>query len=129
MMKSGYASHPVLPLTQQTLPGLQAQLSIGFGGLGLRSLIHHSCATFIVSLSTSGCSSADNLHLKHADNRFNYQVSPSDVITAEGVSLTPVTQRILSKKLKCHLLNSLLGASSMADRSHFLSVSAAHAAL
>ena len=72
--------------------------------------------------------SADNLHLNHAINHFNDQVSPSDVITAEGVSSTPITQQTLSKKLECHLLNSLLGNSSMADRARLLSVSAPHAA-
>eukprot|EP00731_Ephydatia_muelleri_P002977 Em0001g2977a len=106
----------------------QAQLSLGFGGLGLRSLSHHSCAAFIASLSTSGCSNADNVHLQQAIIQFNDQVSTSDAITAEAVSLTPVTQRSLSKKLECHLFNSLLGASSMADRAHLLSVSASHAA-
>ena len=82
----------------------QAQLSLGFGGLGLRSLSHHSCAAFIASLSTSGCSNADNVHLQQAIIQFNDQVSTSDAITAEAVSLTPVTQRSLSKKLECHLL-------------------------
>ena len=80
---------------------IQAQLSLGFWDLGLRSLAHLSCAAFIASLSTSGCSSADNLHLKCA---VDHQVSPSDVITAEGVSSTPVTQQTLSKKLECHFL-------------------------
>eukprot|EP00731_Ephydatia_muelleri_P010281 Em0005g867a len=103
----------------------QAQLSLGFGGLGLRSLSHHSCAA---SLSTSGCSNADNVHLQQAIIQFNDQVSTSDAITAEAVSSTPVTQRSLSKKLECHLFNSLLGASSMADRARLLSVSASHAA-
>ena len=106
----------------------QAQLSLGFGGLGLRALSHHSCAAFIASLSTSGCSNADNVHLQQAIIQFNNQVSTSDAITAEGVSSTPVTQRSLSKKLECHLFNSLLGASSMADRARLLSVSASHAA-
>ena len=32
----------------------------------------------------------------------------------------------LSKKLECHLFNSLLGDSSMADRARLLSVSAPH---
>ena len=68
--------------------------------------------------------SADNLHLKHT---VNDHVSPSDVITA-GVSSTPVTQLTLSKKLECHLFNSLLGASSMVDRAHLFSVLAPHAA-
>ena len=107
---------------------LQAQLSTGFGGLGLRSLSHHSCAAFIASLAASGYSSAENLHLNHAINLFNNQVSPSEVITAEGVSSLRVTQRTLSKKLECHLFNSLLGDSSMADRARLLSVSAPHAA-
>ena len=100
----------------------------GFGGLGLCSLSHHSCAAFIASLSTSGCSNADNVHLQQAIIQFIDQVSTSDAITAEVVSSTPVTQRSLSKKLECHLLNSLLGASCMADRAHLLSVSASHAA-
>ena len=99
--------------------------STGFGGLGLRSLSHHSCTAFIASLSASGYSSADNLHLNHAINHLNDQISPSDVITAEEVSSTPVTQ---PKKLECHLFNSLLGDSSMADRARLLSVSAPHAA-
>lgn len=97
--------------------------SPGFGGLGLRSLSHHSCAAFIASLSASGYSSADNLHLNHAINHFNDQVSPSDVITA-GVSSTPINN---SANSVCHLLNSLLGDPSMADRAHLLSVSAPHA--
>ena len=50
------------------------------------------------------------------------------VIKILAVSSTPVTQRSLSKKLECHLFNSLLGASSMADRAHLLCVSAFHAA-
>ena len=111
MMKSGHSSHPVLPWTQLTLPGckpslalvLGVLLSIGFGGLGLCSLAHQSWTAFIASLSTSGCSSADTLHLIRAVNQFNDQVSPSDVITAEGISSTPVTQQTLSKKLESHL--------------------------
>eukprot|EP00731_Ephydatia_muelleri_P034398 Em0058g4a len=54
--------------------------------------------------------------------------SSSDAIPAEAVPSTPVTQRSLSKKLECYLLNSLLGASSMADRARLLSVSASQAA-
>ena len=55
VVRSRGASHLAFPSTQQTQPG---QLSLGFGGLRLRSLSHHSCAAFIASLSTSGCSSA-----------------------------------------------------------------------
>ena len=99
---------------------IQAQLSLGFGGLGLRSLAHHSCAAFITSLSTSGCSSADNLHLKRAVNQFNDQVSPSDN-HRRGIINTTLSKKL---KLECHILNSFLGASSMADRARLLSVSA-----
>ena len=53
----------------------QAQLSLGFGGLGLRPLSYPSCAAFIASLSTSGCSNADNVHLQQAIIQFNNQVS------------------------------------------------------
>ena len=39
----------------------QAQRGLSYGGLGLRSISHHSCATYIASLSFSGLDSADNL--------------------------------------------------------------------
>ncbi|KAL5517642.1 hypothetical protein EMCRGX_G003228 [Ephydatia muelleri] len=68
----------------------QAQLSLGFGGLGLRSLSHHSCAAFIASLSTSGCSNADNVHLQQAIIQRNDQVSTSDAITAKAKALDPL---------------------------------------
>eukprot|EP00731_Ephydatia_muelleri_P024145 Em0016g416a len=41
----------------------QAQLGLSYGGLGLRSISHHSCAAYIASLSFSGLGSADNPHL------------------------------------------------------------------
>ncbi|KAL5515687.1 hypothetical protein EMCRGX_G000889 [Ephydatia muelleri] len=81
--------------------------------------------------SLAGClmkNNADNVYLQQAIIQLNDQVSTSDAITTEAVSSTPVTQRSLSKKLECHLFNSLLGASSMADRARLLSVSATHAA-
>ncbi|KAL5506297.1 hypothetical protein EMCRGX_G007911 [Ephydatia muelleri] len=55
----------------------QAQLSLSFGGLGFRSLSYHSCAAFILSLSTSGFGSASNRNLLSAISKFNALVSPN----------------------------------------------------
>ena len=57
----------------------QAQLSLCYGGLGLRSLSHHSSAAFIVSVCSSSFDDRDN----QAINRFYIQVLPSDAISVE----------------------------------------------
>ena len=54
---------------------------MSYGGLGLRSVYHHSSATYIASLSLSGLGSVDNLHLVRSVVRFNSFVSPPDSIS------------------------------------------------
>eukprot|EP00731_Ephydatia_muelleri_P013255 Em0007g565a len=77
----------------------QAQLGLSYGGLGLRSISHHSCATYIASLSFSGLGSADNPHL-----------------------------RILFQRLDDHSFGLVIAAATDADKAHLLSTSAPHAA-
>ena len=50
---------------------LQAQLSPSRGGLGLRSLFHHSSAAYIASLCISDCTSSDDLQLNAAIDLYN----------------------------------------------------------
>ena len=76
----------------------QAQLSLSFGGLGLRSLALHAPAAFISSLAASGCASPGNIHLQKAVASFNNQVSMLDVITVDTVLTVPPYQHTLSKK-------------------------------
>ena len=49
----------------------QSQLSLRFGGFGLRSLSNHSSAALMASLCSSGFATADYHHLIHAVNTFN----------------------------------------------------------
>ena len=71
MRKLGSALHPALPLAKLILPGYKFR--------------------FRMSLTSFGCSNADNQHLQHAINLFNDQVSTSDAISA-GVSTNPDSQ-------------------------------------
>eukprot|EP00731_Ephydatia_muelleri_P033146 Em0025g102a len=50
---------------------MQAQLSLSRGGLGLRSLAHHSNAAFIASISTAGLASPSDNFLADAVNSYN----------------------------------------------------------
>ena len=54
----------------------QAQLSLSRGGLGLRSLAHHSTAAFIASISTAGRASPSDNFLVEAVNSYSTSVSP-----------------------------------------------------
>ncbi|KAL5491653.1 hypothetical protein EMCRGX_G016985 [Ephydatia muelleri] len=101
----------------------QAQLSLGFGGLGLHSLSHHSCAAFIASLSTSG-----NVHLQQAIIQFNDQVSTSDAITAEAVGMSLLHPKLRANPFPILLPGHLLGGLPLWQTELALSVSASHAA-
>ena len=57
----------------------QAQLNLSHGGLGLRSVSHHSSAAYIASLCASGFGDAQNPHLSHTVDLFYKLVSPSEV--------------------------------------------------
>ena len=63
----------------------QAQLSLSFGGLGLRSLALHSSSALLASFSASGVGKTNNLHLQQSLITFNSQVSHSDAVTIESV--------------------------------------------
>ena len=106
----------------------QAQLNLSHGGLGLRSVSHHSTAAYIASFCASGFGDAQNPHLSHAVDFFNALVSPSEVISVEAITASPIHQRVLSKKLEDHQFSMLLETSSPADKARLLSESAPHAA-
>ena len=106
----------------------QAQLSLIRGGLGMRSLSCHSPAAFIASLYSSGYGSISDHHLSHAVQTFNAFVSPSDAIQTDGLVSSPVHQKQLTSKIDIYQFNSILIASSVADKACLLSVSSPHAA-
>ena len=106
----------------------QAQLSPSRGGLGFRSLSHHSSAAFISSLCSSGLGMHSSPHLTQAVEIFNSLVSPADVVSVESLLTTPVSQKSLSGKLDDHVFNLLLNSSSVADKARLLSVYSPHAA-
>ena len=74
----------------------QAQLSLRFGGLGLRSL---SAAAFISSLSSSGLGKLHNLHLQQAVTAYNPKVASHNAITVQSVLTSPIPQRKLPARL------------------------------
>ena len=107
----------------------QAQLSLGKGGLGLRSLSLHSPAAFIASVCSAGYGSHSTSHLSQAIDMFNCLVASSDVISVENLlSSCSVHQKALSEKLDDRQFNLLLNCSSVADRARLLSVSSPFAA-
>ena len=106
----------------------QAQLSLSKGGLGMRFLSRHSPAAFITSLCSSGYGSISDHHLSHAVQTFNASVSPSYAIQTDDLVSSPVHQKQLLSKIDIHQFNSILIASSVADKARLLSVSSHHAA-
>ncbi|KAL5487296.1 hypothetical protein EMCRGX_G019879 [Ephydatia muelleri] len=105
----------------------QAQLSPSRGGLGFRSLSHHSSAAFI-SLCSSGFGLQSSHHLSQAIETFNSLVSPADAVSVESLLTSSVSQKYLSGKLDDRVFNILLNSSSVADKARLLSVSSPHAA-
>ncbi|KAL5479845.1 hypothetical protein EMCRGX_G023434 [Ephydatia muelleri] len=105
----------------------QAQLSLSRGGLGLRSLSHHSSAAYISSICSSGFGSKSVHHLSQAVEVFNNLVFPVEAINVESVLLSPPIQKTLSSKFDDHLFNNLLTLSSLADKARLLSISSPHA--
>ena len=94
----------------------QAQLSLSRGGLGLRSLSHHSSAAYISSICSSGFGSTSVHHLSQAVEVFNNLVFPVEAINVESVLLSPPIQKTLSSKFDDHLFNNLITISSLADK-------------
>ena len=106
----------------------QAELSLGRGGLGMRSLSWHSPAAYIASLSSSGAGPLSQEHLIHAVELFNSLVPLSEAVSIEEVLISPFHQKVLSCKIDNHLFNTLYEQSSAANRARLLSVSSPHAA-
>ena len=106
----------------------QAELSLGRGGLGMRSLSRHSPAAYIASLSSSGAGPLSQEHLIHAVELFNSLVPLSEAVSIEEVLISPFHQKVLSCKIDNHLFNTLYEQSSAANRARLLSVSSPHAA-
>ena len=95
----------------------QSQLSLRFGGLGLRSLSHHSSAA---SFCSSGFATTDNHHLMNAVSL----VCSSDAISPESAIESPPSQRSLSHKLDSLSFSNLYDLSSPANKARLLSASA-----
>ena len=104
----------------------QAQLSLKYGGLGLRPVSLHSCAAYIASVCATDSAMQDNRHLIHGIDTFNALVSPEDTVTLVS---PPVHQRTLYSNLDLLsvLTESLLNISSLANKARLLSASAPHA--
>ena len=96
----------------------QAQLSLGRGGLGLHSLLQHSAATYISSVSASEQYSVFMHHLLM--NLFNALTPPADAILYEIVS-SQCHQRALSSKIEDHQFKLLFDHSPLPDRAQLLS--------
>ncbi|KAL5502976.1 hypothetical protein EMCRGX_G009844 [Ephydatia muelleri] len=96
--------------------GIQAQISLSRGGLGLWSLSKHSCAAFIASFCSSGFVASDNSHLIQAVACFNGLVPPSDATTATSLVDSPPSQRSLSIKLDHFDFQLLFDQSLLADK-------------
>ena len=105
----------------------QAQLSLSRGGLGLRSLAHHSTAAFIASISTAGHASPSDHFLVEAVNSYNTSVPPESAIDINSLATTPCRQHTLSATVESTQFNSLLSESSTVDKARLLSVSLPHA--
>ena len=107
----------------------QAQLSPSRGGLGLRSLLHHSSACFTASIGHSGITIGENHHLEQSVDDFNGFIADTEaIICLQDILDTPPCQRYLSSKIEDHQLKILLDhSSSLANRARLLPVSSPHA--
>ena len=104
----------------------QAQLSPSRGGLGLRSLLHHSSACFIASIGHSGIALGENHHLKQSIDEFNDVIADTEAICLQDILNVPPCQRHLSSKIEDHQLKAQ-DSSSPANHARLLSVSSSHA--
>ena len=105
----------------------QAQLSLSRGGLGLRSLSHHSAAAYISSVSASEQCSVPMSHLHTSVNLFNALIPSANAITLDDVVSSPCHQHALSSKIENHQFTLLFDHSSLPDRARLLSVSSPNA--
>ena len=96
------------------------QAPLSRGGLGLRSLSHHSSAAYISSVSVSEQSMT---HLLASVNLFKRLIPPADAITLDDIVSSPCHQHALSSKIENHQFKLLSDYSSLPDRASLLSVS------
>ena len=82
----------------------QAQLSPSRGGLGLRSLYHHSSACFIASISQSGIALGKNHHLEQSIDDLNHIIGESEAVSVQDILDAPPRQENLSSKIEDHQL-------------------------
>ena len=85
----------------------QAQLRPSRGGLGLRSLLHHSSACFIASIGHSGIAIGENHHLEQSIDEFNGFIADTEAICLQDILDAPPRQRHLSSKIEDHQLKVL----------------------
>ena len=96
----------------------QAQVSLSFGGLGFDLyLIAHMLLSSPLWLPP---------HLVSAISKLNARVSPSEVISVESALSSPLSQHAVSMNLDDHLFQSMLMASTPANKARLLSTSATH---
>ena len=111
----------------QRMSWQQAKLSLSRGGLGLRSLSHHSAAAYISSVSASEQSSVSMSHLFTSVNLFNALIPSANAITLNDMFSSPCCQHALSSMIENHQLKLLFDHSSLPDRARLLSVSSLNA--
>ena len=88
-------------------------------GLGLRSLLEHSSAAYISSLSASGVCSSSSKHLAEAIKDF---VSSDDALVLDHLDVV-MLQRSLSVKIEDQNLCVLFDKVSLPDKARLLSIS------
>eukprot|EP00731_Ephydatia_muelleri_P038663 Em0851g2a len=77
---------------------MQAQLSLSRGGLGLRSLAHHSNAAFIASISTAGLASPSDNFLADAVNSYNsFQLALWQACCLDLTVVSPLNPTFISE--------------------------------
>ena len=118
-----FASYVMQDLTDSAWQ--QAQLSLKYGGLGLRPFSLHSCAAYIASVCATG--RQDIAHLIRPIDTFNALVSPEDTVTLDSIVSPPVHQTTLSSSQDLQCFRSLLNISSLANKARLLLASAPHA--
>ena len=106
----------------------QAQLSMSFGGLGLRSTAMHAPAAYIASVSHASSLepnfiNSSQVHLDMAVSTFNNLVPPSESISTADVLDSKPKQRLLSQKIEEAGFSSLIQESSTAVKARLRAVS------
>ena len=106
----------------------RAKTHLSRGGLGLRSLSHHSAAAYISSVSASEQCTVSMSHLHTSVYLFNALIPPDDVIILDDIVSSPCRQHALSSKIENRQFKLLFDHSSLPDRANLLSVSSPNAA-